>query len=358
MLRVITRLLFVSLPILLFSCTEGLLDHFGNEKCDYTVRLFYHYNRENTSSENVLPAYVKWMDEYLFDEEGILYQVRPLAVDTCEGNFISELDLPPGRYSVISIGNQTSMSEINDARVGITRREDMLLTLRNETKTRAGNGYYDNCGRLFYGYRTFSVEAGNPGRVRVDMVHSHLVIDYTIRWKAPAIAPTDAGKYYVRISNIPSKYALMPQYYFPNGRVSTHNPESCDLYNRVCLEPLHHLPTVYHPESFDPSDCNIVAHRADAIKVNRTLRGQTVTYRLRNAGDVMFSLYKAGESGENDEQLMKDIHLNRFFQDMGHNLDQTLRQEYSIVFEIDADGNVGVFFATGVGEWDEGAGLG
>lgn len=345
----------------LSSC-QKVLDH-NDTDCDYSVRLFYHYNRENMSRDNVLPKYVKWIDQYIFDRDGVLLAIDPIGADVCDGTYNSELMLPPGRYSVIAVGNQTSMSRmwdnLNDIapKEGLTRREDMRLSLVNEVRTRGTRGYYDNCGRLYYGYRTFSIEQGKLSHIRVDMVHSHLVVDYTIRWKAGATPPAEPNGYYVQVSDIPSRYGAMPQYYFPGGQAGDHNPGHCDPYNRVCLEPLHHIPTVYKPDMFDPSDCNIVVHRSAAVKASRTIIGQTVTYRLRNGGDVKFSLHRSGEAGDPDRRLMKDVNLNRFFQEIGHNLDLALRQEYEIVFEIDADGRVAVFLA-GVGEWDEGGGLG
>ncbi|NDV56902.1 hypothetical protein [Bacteroides sp. 519] len=48
------------------------------ECSNYTVRLFYHYNHENTSRENVLPHYVKWITAYIFNSEGVLCAIHPV----------------------------------------------------------------------------------------------------------------------------------------------------------------------------------------------------------------------------------------------------------------------------------------
>lgn len=341
--------------VVLYACH---IDHYGpEEECDHTVRLFYHYNRENTSRENELPSYVKGMTEYLFDGDGILYQVNPVEIDECNGHYASERNLPPGRYTVITMGNQTSMSETTDKaqqnapQIGITKREDMLLSLRNETQSRSGRGYYDNCGRLFHGYRTFTVTPNDISHVRVDMVHSHCVINYTIRWKNIASTPSNTRDFTIRMGDLPSIYNLMPQYYYPDGVASEHDPATCDAYNPVCLGVIHHIPTVYKPGVNPVEECNLIHHRTEGTMLGRRITGKTITYRLRNEGDVKLSLHC--ESGG---QLMKDLPINKILQDLGENLDYSLRQEYDLVFEIDDNGSVRVFFA-GAAEWDEGGGL-
>ena len=347
--------------LLVTSC-EGWLGRYDDKECDYTVRIFYHYNRENTSRDNVLSTYVKWMTEYIFDENEVLLMIHPLGVDECDGTYFSELDLPPGKYSIITVGNDTSMSEITDRNaqrapeVGVTRRENMLLSLVNETGSRSGRGYFDNCGRLYHGYRTFTVASGELSHVRVDMVHSHCVINYTIRWKNISSTPGNSKDFHVRMDDLPSKYTLMPEYYYPDGVASQHDPATSDLYNRVCLGVIHHIPTVYKPGMLPEGECNIVNHRSGSTMLGRRVTGRTVTYRLRNDGDVKFSLY-GGSTRSGETQWMKNLPINRILQDLGEDLDLTLRQEYDLIFEINDDGTVRTFFA-GVADWDEGGAFG
>ena len=367
-----TVLLFkLSVILLLTTSCEGLLGRYDDKECDYNVRIFYHYNRENMSRDNVLPTYVKWMTEYIFDANEVLLMINPLLVDECDGTYFSELNLPPGRYSIITVGNGTSMSEITDKssesapQIGVTHREDMLLSLMhetqtlltNETESRADRGYFDNCGRLYHGYRTFTIAPAELSHIRVDMVHSHCVINYTIRWKNIPSTPTNTKDFHVRLDDIPSRYALMPQYYYPNGVASEHDPATSDPYNFVCLGVIHHIPTVYKPGMLPDEQCNIVNHRAEATMLGRRVTGKTITYRLRNDGDVKFSLHGGGGTRAGETQIMKDLPINRILQDLGEDLDLSLRQEYDLIFEINDDGTVKTFFA-GVADWDEGEGLG
>ena len=344
MTYIIRTLSVLAIATLLGSCSD-YIDKYGNPECDYTVQIRYDYNRENTSDTNLLDTYIQSMEEYIFDGDGILYAVNPVTVDVCDGTWHSDLDLPPGRYSLITVGNRTSMSEISDngttPQIGTTRREDMLLTLENESQTNSGRGWFENCGRLFHTYRTFSVEPYQASFVRADMVHSHCVIRFTIRWRGTP--PANAYQYYIRMLNVPSEYNLMPEFIYPQpGAVCEYHTNQSDHYEASSNAVIHHIPTVHN-------DRNIVTHRREVNRTMNDIQGETVTYRLREAGQTMFGLFT-----ENGTRVMKDIHINDFLNRMEVDLDHTLRQEYEIIFEIDdQNGTVHVFFPQ-VGDWDEG----
>ncbi|NDV64246.1 FimB/Mfa2 family fimbrial subunit [Bacteroides sp. 224] len=340
--------LFIIAVLLLNACH---IDHYGPEgECNYTVRIFYHYNRENTSRENVLPDYVKWMTAYIFDSEGILYATHPVEIDVCDGQYASELNLPPGRYSIIVVGNDTSMSATTDAatthtpEVGVTHREDMLLFLQNETPTRTARGYFDNCGRLYHGYRTFSIAPAELSHVRVDMVHSHCVINYKVIWEGGM--PNNLSNVHIRMQNMPSEYHLMPEFIYPEqqGLCYKHNPDSDDFYDRQETNCIHHIATVHNNR-------NYVNHRHTSTLFGQEATGEVITYRLRNEPEPgkisTFTVYDA------DKPLANSVPLNDFFVRQGINLDETLRQEYPLVFRINKDGSITVAFAT-VEDWDEG----
>lgn len=360
-IRHIRRLLLVVLVALGGVSCRGLIEHF-DLICDYTVQLRYDYNQENGTSENRFERYIKSAEEYIFDADGILCAFGPVTKDVCTGEWVSQLDLPPGRYSVIAVGNRSAMSRIHaggtEPVIGRTRREDMTLTL----ETRSVNGHDDgtnflNTGRLFYGYRTFTVAPDQVSLVRVDMVHSHLDLRYTIRWKGSA-APANTGDFYVMMTDVPSQYSLMPEYVYPQpkGNCEQHDPASHDTYDTQCLSVRHHIVTVQKAE-------NIVSHRNDVYLSGNVISGQMLTYRLRSPGadctETRISLWRTGgtRAGE-PERMMKDIPLNDFLSRSFEDLDTTLKQQYHIVFEIDpATGQVSVWFAD-IADWDEGGGLG
>lgn len=336
----ISTYILLLLSVGLTSCVEGILDHVGVAECDYTVQIRYDYNAENTSSTNLLTTYIGSLDEFLFDEDGILYAVRPLAVDECTGQWVSEYDLPPGRYSVIAIGNRSDMSVINDARIGHTRREDMLMTLTTANPS-------NDTDRLYHGYRTFTVVPNGVSNVRVDMVHSHCIIRFRIRWKNNT---PPMGNYYSVMKYIPSEYSLMPEYYYPKPfeACTKHIPESSDPYSQAPQSVRHHITTVH--ANRDLLDHTIALKR----NVDGEVIGQFVMYRIKNENHPTMSLHTGTTRAS--EQVMKDIDLQRYFLDQGIDHDSSLKQEYNIEIMIDGD-RVSVMSVT-IGDWQEGGPLG
>lgn len=334
--------LFCVLLCLAASCYDVEDDR---EVCEYNTQLLYHYNRENTSSVDLMSKYVSSLTEYIFDENGILVHMRSVEIDTCTATYISTLNLEPGRYSVIAVGNQSSMSEVSDRyslmRIGETHRDNVLLTLKNQG-TRYDNGDFMNCGRLFHTYRTFSVSASDQTRVKADMVHSHCVIRFTIKWRGTP--PANAGDYFVRLKDVPSEYNLMPEFIYarPGEAYALHDCVAHDRYNRICQGVIHHIPRVHN-------DCNAVTYRRDVKRITNEIMGETITYRLRDTEEAMFSLHTTDGT-----RVMKDVHINHFLHTMGIDLDHSLRQEYDIVFEIDDENDKVYVYFTHVSDWDEG----
>ena len=327
------------------SCMK-VLDH-NDDICDYTVQIYYHYNQENTSgSVNMIEHHVFTIDEYIFDEGGVLVAINPVDRDVCDGTWHSDLDLPPGKYTVISVGNRDARSFIGDrgngnaAPVrGVTRRGDMTLTHTNTV------AYADHSERLYYGYRTFSVEPNNVSKIRMDMVHSHHVLRFRIRWKRNA---PPMGDYTATMSFIPSEYTLMPHYVYPEQyQCETHDPNTHDEYNRICQAVRHHIPTVHQ-------DRNILNHKVNLKRnVDGEIRGEFIMYRIKNESTPTMALFSG--SSPAGTQIMKDINLQKYFSDRNINLDQTLKQEYDIDILID-DGSVFVS-PINVADWNDGGKL-
>lgn len=345
--RHIKSFMLLCAAALLASSCQGLIRHYEPPICDYSVQLTYHYNVENSSGTNEILGYVNSIDEYLFDADGILYAVNPLRKDPCTGEWVSELMLPPGRYSVIAIGNRTGISPVTDDHaapvVGQTSRDDMLLTL-DRSQTRAGTdaGFAD---RLYHGYRTFCVENGQTSQVRVDMVHSHLIIYYKIMWEE-SVGAGSFTDLHVRMEDAPSEYSLMPEFIYPEpqGACLPHDPATHDPYSRICRDCVHHIPTVHN-------DCNYMGFSDRSTVFGQEATGSVISYRIRNTPEesrpTTFTVW------DGDTPLANTVPLNDFFTRSGIDLDHTRRQEYPLVFLIHRDGTITVTFAT-VEDWEEG----
>lgn len=333
--------------IAMVSCIDGLIDRHGSDTCDYSVRLLYGYDRESTSRINLIEQYVEFIDEYIFDGDGVLYSVNRVFPDKCGDGMRSDLDLPPGRYSVIAWGNRGERSLISDHRAGVTTRDMMLIDMYSPSSEYAG--YHDNGDRLFYGYRTFSVVQGHAGRIAVNLTHAHLSLKVRVRWSDSRSAPAPAdGELQMRITGLPSEYAFMPEYVSRGEQAQAHDP-SADDYPADSRETLHFIP-------YNFADRNVVDH---AIKINitvdRVAEGEFIAFRLRNGSAAMLSFHQLRPGG--DVKLMNDIPLGGYFAYVNENLDHRLRQEYSLELVINNDRSVTVS-PLGLADWEEGGSLG
>ncbi|MDR1881939.1 MAG: FimB/Mfa2 family fimbrial subunit, partial [Prevotella sp.] len=146
------------------------------------VRLEYRYNRENTTGENLLSQYVRTIDEYVFDSDSILVSVGSLPGTSWFGPFVSELDLPPGRYIAVAWGNRDGRSFTEQTPVpGVTTLRDLELLF--DSPYEDGSDLRNDSERLYYGYRTFSVTARDVSRIPVDMTHAHCELHVTVIWE-------------------------------------------------------------------------------------------------------------------------------------------------------------------------------
>ncbi len=337
-------------------CVVATSCDIGNERriCDYTVQLRYDYNRENTTSQNMLDRHVASIDEYLFDEAGVLYLYRRLTPDDpCVEGLVSELTLPPGRYSVIAWGNCTDINSVTPAPVkGVTTRDELLLSRTGKANAAAMPGdagtTWQNGDRLYYGYRTFTVSAEGISRNRVDMIHSHLVLRFRVRWVHSAPAP---GNYTAYLSGIGSEKAFMPEFIYPVQHQvwEAHNPAdaSHDPYPQSCNRVRHHIPGVHHTD-------NVKTHRIGVQQgFDYEMWGEFITYRIRQASHPVLEIYDA--AGNKVVHPNKTIDLQKYFNDQGIDLDHTLKQEYEI--DILIDGDAIYVMPLDVEEWEEGGAL-
>lgn len=303
----------------------------NREICDYKVQLRYDYNEENTTTENRIGSYVHFIDEYLFDEAGVLYGMNTVEPDPCTGEWTSHYALPPGRYSVIGIGNKDERSTVTDVRlggtpvIGSTNRNDMLLWLENcEQMTDNTSG---PCEKLYHGYRTFTVKPRGISHVRVDMINAHFTLKFRVKWKNGATPPR--GDYYVLLESVPSEYGLMPQYIYPAGSFSieTYDCDIHDLYPVNSNDVIHHIPYTCHLEN------NVHCHRNDTrINVDNEMWGEFTAYRIKDATQPKLRIF-----ADDGSQVVRDIDLQAYFDWYGYVLDYELKQAYEIDITIDGD---------------------
>ncbi|WP_304246254.1 FimB/Mfa2 family fimbrial subunit [Parabacteroides gordonii] len=332
---IIATLLLLAVSLVVPSCNiDGDL-----VECPYNARLEYWYT--GTGQANVLPDYIFRMQEFVFDSLNILRQVNELGG---KKNIAAELDLSPGRYTLVAWGNLDSCSSLNEAEIGRTRLTDILLYANNPVppETRVNVPLRQQNGELlYYGYTSFTVQSQGVSRQRVDMVHAHLKLDITVKWKGKA--PTDTGDMYMSLSGMPSAYGFLPEFevkgspYSTYGTAADGNPTRSGVW-------------YYIPER--PEDYPLITYEVPVkMDITCTVNATFISYRIGSDDHPVVRLYGGGK------QLLKDIDLYKYFRTMQIDLDENLRQEFSLVMEVDAAGGVIVSSAT-VSDWVDGGAIG
>lgn len=345
--------------IYLFALAAVLLAVAGCHKdnyreiCDYKVQLRYDYNEENQTQQNMVEYYVFHIDEYIFDKDGILFASRRFTADRCSEYMNSEIDLPPGRYSVIAIGNRDERSAVTDAKSGtdpivkVTHCDDMRMLLDNAVVMTGDTR--GPCEPLYHGYRTFTVKEEGISRIRVDMVNAHMILRFRVKWKNGA--SPERGNYYALLENIPSEYSLMPQYIYPKNslKAEDHIPANHDEYLSLDNYVIHHIPYTCFP---DAMPANTLTHRLDTyLNADNEIWGEFRTYRIKKATPIKLIV----NSADGQLALPNVVDVTGYLTHFGFTRDDELKQVYEI--DILIDGNKIVMNPLDVGDWFEGGHL-
>ena len=313
-MRRMPEIVYMLLAIVLSGCT------FGDEPgvCPYTARLDYWY--AGSSDENQLPVYVDNLHQYLFDSEGKLLSTVTLHGDSIrswQGN------LPAGDYTVVLWGNLSEegsdclkVQPLSDRRLG-------NMTLSAVT-VEAPPRYRSNTSRLYYGYLSFEVKEGELFRRRVYLSHAHASLHVTVQWMAGT--PPEGGTWRMRMKGLASEYG------FGKGW------ESEELTSGGSYT----VPYI---------GTSLISHEARAaMNYDGEVTGEFVTFRYTSGSHQLWSLWR------NDERIVGDLDLYRFFSKKPMNMDQNVEQEFEILVLIYED-KIIVSEVTG-SDWDEGGAIG
>lgn len=298
--------------------------------CDYNARLEYWY--VFTGTRNEIPDYVDTMNEYLFDADGILRQVRLLEGDSLLAH---ELTVPPGTYTLVSWGNLDGRSRIAPAVIGQTRLPEIRLEHNDSdfSPLERGQGacqYQENNEPLYYATDILEVPRSGIIRKRVNTTHAHALLRVTAKWLRDI--PANTKDFAFTLRGIPAAAGFDVA-----ERVNT----SVD--NRTGEQWTYAIPRM--------DETTLCDHRADAsMRPNRTVTGDLITYRYTDNTRLLFRIW-AG-----DRPLIREVNLTEFFRAMSIPFTRNIRQEFSIVITIDGD-NISVSFA-GVSDWEDGGTIG
>jgi hypothetical protein len=301
----------------------------------YNVEINYIYRHESLGNANVIPDYIQSIEEYIYNSEGILVDVSHRTQ-----TFSAPLRLSEGNYTVIAWGNKLNSEELADAEIGQASKYTMSLhkgiPILKPNSTKADEAILSNMQSLYYGRRVFCVKPGSRGRVNVNMAHAHALLNLKVIWKSKA--PDNIDKAYFLFKEIPSFYSFVPSRLYKQGYWVTHKPSE-EEYPVSANDNVRYLPEENSRE-------NLVTHRVAVKATGQTLDAQFITYRYLNDSPLLLSLYVESK------QVMKEISLLEFFQEMKVDLEATLSQVYDIQLIINGD-QVTISYID-VNDWDEG----
>lgn len=302
---------FINLLSLFFLVLTGCNIDGELAECPYNVKLEYWYT--TNSMQNELPFYIYTFREYLFDEHGLLCDIinRSAKMSTT-----STFSLPPGKYTLLTWANIDSLSQANKIEIGKTYLSEMCLLTDTKADTEP----------LFYGYHPFTVESIGITRSRIDLLHCHLKLGVTVKWKE--IPPVNSRNFRMTLSGLSPIYSFQPEYMEKNqAGKNVHIPGRPDKVTKVRHETI------------------------AKMDISHEINGCFVTYRLHNDDHPIFCLWAA------DKAIMREIDLYKYFHTMHIDLDYNLCQEFNLLMEIDKDGNVNVSAAIS-GDWIDGGTIG
>ncbi|MDR1881235.1 MAG: FimB/Mfa2 family fimbrial subunit [Prevotella sp.] len=314
----------------------------GGEVCS-GVRLEYRYNRENASLKNVLAQYVQTIDEYIFDSDSVLVSVNRLPGTSWFGPFVSELDLPPGRYIAVAWGNRDGRSFTEQTPVpGVTTLRDLELLF--DTPYEPGSDLRNDSERMYYGYRTFSVTGQGISHIPVDMTRAYCELHVAVIWENGDEMPARSSTFGMTVGQVPSSCGSIPVYTDRNGPVQTYVPAIEDYL--VCdSRVLHYIPDVHAVD-------RPVTHGASMrMDVAGLLRGQVISYRYCSGSHPLLGIYIDGSLLAN-----KLLDLNVFFSAMQTDPGHSLKQEYNILLMVNS-GKITVGLMLDSSGWEEGGQL-
>lgn len=304
--------------------------------CDYNARLEYWYVFTGTNNE--IPDYVDTMNEYLFDANGILRQVRLLEGDSLLAH---ELTVAPGTYTLVSWGNLDARSHIVPAVIGETLLSEIRLehtptvethggASQSQSQSQSRNITSPNTEPLYYATDILEVPRSGIIRKRVNTTHAHALLRVTAKWLSNT--PANTKDFAFTLRGIPAAAGFDVA-----ERVNT----SVD--NRAGEQWIYAIPRM--------DETTLCDHRADAsMRPNRTVTGDLITYRYTDNTRLLFRIW-AG-----DEPLIREVNLTEFFRAMSVPFTRNIRQEFSIIITINGD-DISVSFA-GVSDWEDGGTIG
>ena len=210
------RFLYLCLPlvsfVLLASCIKENYD--DCERCKLT------FSYTGDVDYDIFPKQITCVSLYVYDQNDGLVTTKRIEQNDLAAYQGTKLNLPPGTYRVVGVGNDYDATEIYDAD---QKRPMSEVTFRHPHALGGGVEGHGN-DSLYLGQKTITIPSDYWYEDDVPFRSSHLKVSYTVKgYSNPEAQATRAGEGYLelRVKN------LLPQTDFNNrahGEKTTYDP--------------------------------------------------------------------------------------------------------------------------------------
>ena len=245
------RFLYLCLPlvsfVLLASCIKENYD--DCERCKLT------FSYTGDGNHDIFPRQITCVSLYVFDMNDNLVQTKRIEQNDLKAFQGTKLNLSPGTYQVVGVGNDLDLTEIYD-----TSSKDLSQTVFRHPNV--PNGLVEGNDSLYLGKKSITIPSDYWYEDDVPFRSSHLKVSYTVKnYIQPTAQSTRAASVLeLRVKN------LLPQTDFNNrshGDKMTYDPK-----------------IVYQPTTGDyTSYFNIMRHKADCdveFELVNTVTGKVI----------------------------------------------------------------------------------
>ena len=209
------KFLYLCLPlvsfVLLASCIKENYD--DCERCTLT----FSYMGDGT--HDIFPQQITCVSLYVFDKNDNLVTTKRIEQNELKSFQGTKLNLHPGTYQVVGVGNDNNLTEIYD-----TSANDLSKTVFRHPN--APDGLVEGNDSLYLGKKSITIPSDYWYEDDVPFDSSHLKVSYTVKGyaqtTATALATRADGALELRVHN------LLPQTDFNNrvhGMKMTYDPE-------------------------------------------------------------------------------------------------------------------------------------
>ena len=207
------RFLYLCLPlvsfVLLASCIKENYD--DCERC----KLTFSYTGDGTN--DIFSQQITCVSLYVFDQNDKLVTTKRIEQNDLKAYQGAKLNLSPGTYQVVGVGNDTNLTEIYDLSA-----KDLSKTVFRHPNAPAG--VVEGNDSLYLGKKSITIPSDYWYEDDVPFKSSHLKVSYTVKGYVETTAQStrSGGALELRVNN------LLPQTDFNNrahGEKMTYDPQ-------------------------------------------------------------------------------------------------------------------------------------